>query len=112
MKVLKFNENEENIYIYYKIYGDGKFPVGDIFKDLNKFDKNKIKYDIFLTKNEGFGVFAQVHGNLPLFNIPTNYAESSLYDSVSKIEAAKENNKNWITKEELEIYLNANKFNI
>jgi len=114
MKILKFNENEQNIFIYYKLYGGQYATIDNIFKDLNKFDKLKIKYDIFLITNDGdrVGIFSRVPGNLPTLNIPSGYALSNIYDTIDKIELLKKDNEKLVTKEDLRITIDTNKFNI
>ena len=114
MKIKRFNENEDNIYIYYKLYGENYRNIENIFKDLRKFDKNKVKYDIYTTTNNSIiGVFAYIPGNLSLGNIPIDYNMSIVYDNISDYKKMKiNNNKNIIQKEDILPLIQANKFNI
>ena len=108
MKIKRFNENEDNIYIYYKLYGENYRNIENIFKDLRKFDKNKVKYDIYTNNNKNIiKIFAHIPGNFSFGNIPIDY---NMY--ISDYKKMKINNKNIIQKEDILPLIQANKFNI
>jgi len=111
MKILKFNDTVENIFIYNKLYGEKYNSIDDIIKDLNKFDNLKIKYDILITNNSFIvGIFARIPGNLMGLYIPNGYNLSQVYDTERKVKDIKDGR--FLTKEELKIEIQAQKFNI
>jgi len=115
MKVKRFNENKEKIYIYSKIYGGKYNPIDDIFKDLKQFDNHNVIYNILSIKKDDrlIGVYAQLPYNFELENIPSEYKSSDVYDNkIEMEEKRKDINKNSIKKEDIIPLIQSDKFNI
>ena len=117
MKINRFNENinedkTNKIYVYNKLYGSNYNSIDEINNDLFLFDKNNIKYYIFKSPNKDIiGIFAYLPADFLLENIPPEYQQ---YNSFNNIEEMKKNitDTNKISKEELELYIQSNKFNL
>lgn len=116
MKILKFNENSNKIYICYKVYGGEYNPIDDIFNDLEIFDNLNVKYYIrSITKRNNIyiGVYAQVTGDFELINLPSDYRNSASFNNISELEEyMKIIYKNIIQKEDIIPLIQANKFNL
>ena len=116
MKVKRFNENKEKIYIYSKIYGGKYNPIDDIFKDLEIFDNHNVEYNILTTKNTHryIGVYAQLPDNYNLDNIPTEYKSSGdIFDNKDEMKEKRTDiNKKSIKKEDIIPLIQSDKFNI
>jgi len=117
MKVLKFNENNERIHIYYKLYsGEGKYhKIDDVFNDLKKLDKQNIKYDIYILNKKDIylGVYAQLDGKFLLENLPIDFESSDIYDNESEYEEKRKGrSSNLIKKEDIIPTIQARKFNL
>jgi hypothetical protein len=119
MKIKRFNENVNKFYRYYKIYiyedeDDYNDSINSILNDLDKLDEFKITYKISIIKNLKIGVFALIPANFKLSNIPMYYNFSGNYTTIGEIDGIKctDEHEHTITRDELELELNTNKFNL
>jgi len=114
MKINRFNENinDDIIYVYNKLYGSNYNSIDEINNDLFLFDMYNVAYDILKIPNKDIiGVYAQLPYDFELINLPSEYKSYKFFDNIEELKK-KISYQNKISKEELELYIQSNKFNL